>query len=79
MKKIICAILLLALAVLSVSALAEGARIGALTCIGMTEDDVKQWTADVAAAEGKDTPYVNDNTIVFLRQHPGHAPGAGQR
>ena len=65
MKKIICAILLLALAVLSVSALAEGARIGALTCIGMTEDDVKQWTADVAAAEGKDTPYVNDNTIVF--------------
>ena len=40
-KKIICAILLLALAVLSVSALAEGARIGALTCIGMTEDDVK--------------------------------------
>ena len=65
MKKIICAILLLALAVLSVSALAEGARIGALTCIGMTEDDVKQWTADVAAAEGKATPYVNDNTIVF--------------
>jgi len=53
------------LAVLSVSALAEGARIGALTCIGMTEDDVKQWAADVAAAEGKDTPYVNDNTIVF--------------
>ncbi|MDO5456092.1 MAG: transporter substrate-binding domain-containing protein [Eubacteriales bacterium] len=46
-------------------ALADGARIGTLVCIGMTEDDVKQWTSDVAAAEGKDTPYVNDNTIVF--------------
>lgn len=66
MKKILCIVLLLALAVLSVSALAEGARIGALTCIGMTEENVKQWTSDVAAAEGKDTPYVNDNTIVFF-------------
>ncbi len=65
MKKMLCFVLLLALAVLSMSAFAEGARIGTLTCIGMTEDDVKQWTADVAAAEGKDTPYVNDNTIVF--------------
>ena len=65
MKKVFCFILLLVLAVLSVSVLAEGARIGALTCIGMTEEDVKQWTADVAAAEGKATPYVNDNTIVF--------------
>ena len=65
MKKILCVVLLLAWVVFSISALAEGARIGALTCIGMTEDDVKQWTSDVAAAEGKATPYVNDNTIVF--------------
>ena len=56
MKKILCIVLLLALAVLSVSALAEGARIGALTCIGMTEEDVKQWTSDVAAAEARIRP-----------------------
>lgn len=43
----------------------SGAWIGTLTCIGMTEDDVKQWTADVAAAEGKESPYVNPNTIIF--------------
>ncbi len=65
MKKTVSVILLFVLAVLSVPGLAEGARIGALTCIGMTEDDVRQWTSDVAAAEGKETPYVNDNTIIF--------------
>ena len=31
----------------------------------MTEDDVKQWTADVAKVEGKETPFVNDNSIIF--------------
>ena len=46
---------------LTLPTLVEGARIGALTCIGMTEDDVKQWTADVAAAEGKDTPYKSNS------------------
>lgn len=66
MKKLIPLTLAMLLALLlAFPALAEGARIGTLVCIGMTEDDVKQWTEDVAAAEGKDTPYVNDNTIIF--------------
>ena len=69
MKKYVSLILALwmALAVPLISASAEtaGAKIGALVCIGMDEDDVKQWTSDVAAAEGKDTPYINNNTIVF--------------
>ena len=40
--------------------------IGSLVCIGMTEDDVKQWTSDIASYEGKDTPYVNPHRIVFF-------------
>lgn len=40
--------------------------IGTLVCIGMTEEDVKQWTSDIASYEGKDTPYVNPHRIVFF-------------
>ena len=42
----------------------NSAKIGLLTQIGMSEDDVKQWTSDVAAAEGKQTPYHNPNTLI---------------
>lgn len=66
MKRPVFLVLALMLAMsLVFSAPAEGTRIGTLTCIGMTEDDVKQWTSDIAAAEGKETPDVNDNTIIF--------------
>ena len=40
--------------------------IGTLVCIGMTEDDVKQWTSDIAFYEGKDIPYDNPHRIVFF-------------
>ena len=70
MKRIVTFVLAMMLCVaMMCTCLAEratgGARIGALTCIGMTEEDVKQWTEDIARAEGKETPYVNNNTIIF--------------
>ena len=70
MKRIVTFVLAMMLCVaMMCTCLAEratgGARIGALTCIGMTEEDVKQWTEDIAGAEGKETPYVNNNTIIF--------------
>lgn len=40
------------------------ARIGLLRLIDMSEDDVKKWTSDVAADEGKQTPYTNPNTLI---------------
>lgn len=50
-----------------ISVLSAGAdTIGSLVCIGMTEDDVKQWTSDIAVYEGKDAPYTNPHTIVFF-------------
>lgn len=42
----------------------NAARIGFLSQIGMTEEDVKQWTSDVATAEGKKVPYTNPNTLI---------------
>lgn len=40
------------------------ARIGVLKLIDMSEEDIKKWTSDVAAAEGKKTPYTNPNTLI---------------
>ena len=44
----------------------SGDKIGALTPIGMSEEDVKRWTENVATAEGKPAGYVNPHTIIFF-------------
>ena len=66
MKKIIATILLLALAVVSVPALADGIRIGSLTFIGVTEDDSRSWPAEAAAKGVEEALYENDITYTFF-------------
>ncbi|MBQ7578340.1 MAG: transporter substrate-binding domain-containing protein [Synergistaceae bacterium] len=41
------------------------ARIGALTCIGLSESDVLTWTEKIAVLEGKQAGFKNENIIVF--------------
>ena len=66
-RKIVGALLLLGAAFSLVACkkkAEEPARIGLLRLIDMSEDDVKKWTSDVAAAEGKQVPYTNPNTLI---------------
>lgn len=65
MKRAMIVLFVAIIALMSVISVSAD-TIGSLVCIGMTEDDVKQWTSDIASYEGKDTPYVNFHTIVFF-------------
>ena len=66
MKKIIATILLLAIAIVSVPALADGIRIGSLTFIGVTEDDSRSWPAEAAAKGVEEALFENDITYTFF-------------
>ena len=41
-------------------------KIGILTPIGMSEEDVAHWTENIAVAEGKPAGYVNPHKIIFF-------------
>lgn len=63
MKKVFCALVVLAL---SSCAIAEGARIGALAPIGQDEKGIIEWTESIAQTEGKSGTFKNKNEIVIF-------------